>query len=109
MRKYGRMFGLTIIIIMFALSASLTFAQGTAKSEAAKADVQSAAKININKATVEQFTELKGVGESYAKKIVEYREKNGPFKKIEDIKEVKGIGDKLFEKIKDQITVEPSK
>jgi len=94
---------------MFALSASLSFAQGTAKGEAAKAAVQSVAKININKATVEQLTELKGIGESYAKKIVEYRDKNGPFKKIEDIKEVKGIGDKLFEKIKDQITVEPAK
>jgi competence protein ComEA len=109
MRKYGRMFGLTIMIFLFALSASLTFAQGTVKGETAKAVAQSAAKININKATVEQLTELKGVGESYAKKIVEYREKNGPFKKIEDIKEVKGIGDKLFEKIKDQIIIEPAK
>lgn len=105
MRNYGRMFVLAIMIFVFALSASLVFAEGSAKGEAPKAAAQVAAKININKATVEQLTELQGIGESYAKKIVEYREKNGPFKKIEDIKEVQGIGDKLFEKIKDQITI----
>ena len=104
MGKCVRTFGLTIVIILFALSASLSFAEGTAKGDTAKA-VQGAAKININKATVEQFMEIKGIGESYAKKIVEYRDKNGPFKKLEDIKEVKGIGDKLFEKIKDQLTI----
>jgi competence protein ComEA len=105
MRKCGRIFGLAIIIFVFALSASLTSAEVSAKGEAPKASAQVTAKVNINKATVEQLTELKGIGESYAKKIVEYRDKNGPFKKIEDITAVQGIGDKLFEKIKDQITI----
>jgi competence protein ComEA len=64
-------------------------------------------KININTATVEELDKLPGIGPSIAKAIVDYRTKNGPFKKIEDINDVKGIGDALFEKIKDQITVGP--
>jgi competence protein ComEA len=109
MRNCVKLLGLAIVIFIFAISASFSFAEGNAKGEALKTAVQSATKINVNKATVDQFKEIKGIGESYAKRIVEYREKNGPFKKIEDIKEVKGIGDKLFEKIKDQITVESTK
>lgn len=64
-----------------------------------------AAKININTATVAELTTLKGIGDAYAQRIVEYREANGPFTSIEQIKEVKGIGEKTFESIKDQITV----
>jgi|WetSurMetagenome_2_1015567.scaffolds.fasta_scaffold203652_2 competence protein ComEA len=109
MRNCARMFVLAIMIFIFAISASFSFAEGNAKGEPSKAAVQNAAKININKATVDQLKEINGIGESYAKGIVAYREKNGPFKKIEDIKEVKGIGDKLFEKIKDQITIESTK
>jgi len=63
-------------------------------------------KININTASVEELDKLSGIGPSIAKAIIDYRTKNGPFKQIEDINDVKGIGDALFEKIKDQITVE---
>lgn len=62
-------------------------------------------KININTAKVSELTTLSGIGETYAQRIIEYREQNGDFKSIEDIKNVKGIGDALFEKIKDYITV----
>ena len=63
-------------------------------------------KININTATVEELSEnLSGVGESIAKRIVEYREHNGEFTNIEDIKNVSGIRDKMFESIKDLICV----
>jgi competence protein ComEA len=105
MRKYGRVLGSVIVILVFALSVSFAFAQGSSKVDTGKAIAQSTSKININKATVDQLMEIKGIGQSYAKRIVEYRDKNGPFKKIEDIKEIKGIGDKLFESIKDLITV----
>ena len=110
MRKYRWMSGLIIIISIFALSITLTFAQGASKGDAGKAAAtQVASKININKATVEQLMEIKGIGESYAKRIVEYRDKNGPFKNIEDITKVQGIGSKTFDKIKDLIMVESSK
>jgi competence protein ComEA len=64
-----------------------------------------AAKININTASIEELDKLPGIGPSLAKAIIDYRTKNGPFKQIEDINEVKGIGDALFEKIKEQISV----
>jgi len=63
-------------------------------------------KINLNKATVEELTQLKGVGTKYAERIVEFREKNGPFKKPEDILQIKGIGPKTLEQNKDRLTVE---
>ncbi len=59
--------------------------------------------ININKASVEELTKLPGIGEKTAKKIVEYRQKYGGFKKIEDIMKIERIGPKLFEKIQDYI------
>lgn len=61
--------------------------------------------VNINSAKLEVLMTLPSIGESKAKAIIEYREQNGPFKKIDDIKNVSGIGDKLFESIKDFITV----
>ena len=65
-------------------------------------------KININTATVEQLMQLKRVGESYAQKIVAYRENMGPFKTPEDIMNVKGIGEKTWEANKDRIVISQS-
>jgi len=60
--------------------------------------------VNINTASVEELQIISGIGESKAKSIVEYRKNNGLFKSIEDIKNVEGIGDKLYETIKVYIT-----
>ncbi len=65
-----------------------------------------ASKININKADTKQLDTLPGIGEATAAAIIEYREKNGPFKKNEDIMKVAGIKQKSFEKIKDMICIE---
>ena len=62
-------------------------------------------KINLNTATAEQLETLPGIGPAKAQAIVKYRTDNGNFASIEDLKKVSGIGDKLFEQIKDQITV----
>lgn len=65
----------------------------------------SSGKIDINKATKEEFMTLTGIGESKAQSIVDYRTKNGSFSSIEDITKVSGIGEAMFNKIKDDITV----
>ena len=65
-----------------------------------------AAKININKASAEELTQLKGIGPSIAAKIIEYRDKNGPFKNPEDITMVSGIGSKTYENNREMIIVE---
>lgn len=61
--------------------------------------------ININTASVEEFEQLAGIGNSIANKIVEYRKENGKFNSIEDIKNVSGIGETKFNKIKENICV----
>lgn len=65
------------------------------------------AKVDINAATQEELETLTGIGPSTATKIIEYRKSNGKFKNIEDIKNVNGIGDSKFNKIKDEICVKP--
>ena len=61
--------------------------------------------VNINTASVVELMSLDGIGESKAKAIIEYRDTNGDFKNILDIKNVSGIGESIYEKIKDYITV----
>ena len=61
--------------------------------------------ININTANIDELTKLSGIGEAKAKLIIEYREQNGKFKEIKELTNVKGIGDSLIEKIKDNITI----
>lgn len=62
-------------------------------------------RISINTATLNELCSLDGIGENIAQRIIEYRESHGSFQTIEDIKNVKGIGEKKFEKIKDDITL----
>ncbi len=61
--------------------------------------------ININTADLELLITLNGIGEKKAQAIIDYREKNGLFSNIEEIMQVKGIGEKIFESIKDDIKV----
>ena len=74
-------------------------------AQTADANAGSAGVININTADAEQLQTLPGIGKVMAEGIVDYRTKHGGFSTIEEIKEVDRIGDKLFEKIKDKITV----
>lgn len=63
-------------------------------------------RININTADKEDLMTLKGIGESKAAAIIYYRQQNGGFKSIEEIKNVEGIGDKTFKNIKDKIIIQ---
>lgn len=62
-------------------------------------------KVNINTADVAQLQTLSGIGETRARAIISYRESHGAFQRIEDIKNVQGIKDGVYDKIKDDITV----
>lgn len=62
-------------------------------------------KISINSASLEELMTLSGIGEAKANAIISYRQENGNFNTLEDIKNVSGIGDSVFEKIKDNITL----
>lgn len=75
--------------------------------EGAKAstDVSEEQQVNINTATQQEIQKLNGIGEKKAEQILKYREEHGEFKKIEEIKNVKGIGDKMYEKIKENIII----
>ncbi len=82
-----------------ALVVALSFAPAYAQSTAPKA------KININTAPASELESLPRVGPKVAQRIVDFRTKNGSFKKVEEIMKVQGIGEKIFEQIKDLITV----
>jgi competence protein ComEA len=69
----------------------------------------SAAIVNLNTATVGDLEGLPGIGAKTAARIIEYRQKNGPFKKVEELMNVRGVGEKNFLKLKSQLTVTAAK
>jgi competence protein ComEA len=66
------------------------------------------AAVNINTATVDELDAVKGIGPSKAKAIVDYRSKNGQFKSLDDLKEVKGFGEKSIARLRGELTVSDS-
>ena len=95
----------TLVVCLMLAAPSAAAAQGK-PSPAAKA---APAVINLNTASAAQIEALPGVGASTAKRIIEYRDKNGGFKKVEELMNVKGIGEKSFLKLKSLISVGDAK
>ena len=79
------------------------------KTPAATAKPASTAVVNINTASATEIATLPGVGAKMAARIIEYRQKNGPFKKVEELMNVRGIGEKNFLKLKPQLAVGQTK
>jgi competence protein ComEA len=96
-----------LLVAVCLCAASAASAQSKAPS--GKAAAAPAGIVNLNTATVSQITTLPGIGETAAQRIVEYREKNGGFKKVEELMNVKGIGEKSFLKLKALVTVGDAK
>jgi competence protein ComEA len=92
----------TILIALPAVAASLQ-----SQSPPAAAAAPAKPTINLNTATVDQLETLPGIGRKTAERIIEYRTKAGGFKRIEDLMNVKGIGEKSFLKLKPLIAVPP--
>ena len=86
--------------------------QATKPSDAARsasAKTATATVVNINTASAAEFEALPGIGAKTAARIVEYRQKNGPFKKVEELMNVRGLGEKNFLKLKAQLTIGATK
>jgi competence protein ComEA len=95
---------------LLSLIAALVLVAGIPHTQAAaqkspKADAKPAATVNLNTANATELETLPGIGAATAARIVEYRLKNGPFKKIEELMNVQGIGEKSFLKLRSQITI----
>jgi competence protein ComEA len=103
MRRF--MFAVAILIATLIASPSMSAAQAAKSGRAAKAKATATSPVNLNAATAAQLQTLPGVGASAAQRILDYRQKNGSFKKIEELMNVKGIGEKSFLKLKPLITV----
>jgi competence protein ComEA len=89
---------LFFIFSVLIFTPKLTFAEVSEK-------VMSEEMINLNTATAEELAQLKGIGEKLAQRIIEYREQHGPFENIEDILQVKGLGENFLEENSAKITV----
>ena len=94
-------------IAAIALSASPSSAQS--KAAPPKPTATAVAPVNLNTATAEQLATIPGVGPKMAERIIDYRQKNGGFKKVEDLMNVSGVGEKSFLKMKPLITVTTAK
>lgn len=99
------------LVLSIAAVALLWAAAGTASEAQAPQTPPAESKaavtppINLNTATAAQLEKLPGIGPKTAQRIVEYRQKSGGFKKVEELMNVQGIGEKSFLKIKSQLTV----
>lgn len=94
----------TLSVFVIAHPGAASAAQGSSGDRAA-AKAAIGAIVNINTASAKELDALPGIGAKTAALIVEYRQKNGPFRRIEELMNVRGMGEKSFLKLKPQLTV----
>lgn len=93
------------LIVCLTVTVAVGAQESTPRTQAPKASAAAASTVNINTATPAQLQKLPGIGAATATRIVEYRQKNGPFKKPEELMNIRGIGEKSFLKLKPLIVV----
>ena len=95
-----------VVLLIMGIGVAVAAAQtGGARKTTTAAQTTAASPVNLNTATAAQLEALPGIGKAMADRIVEYRQKNGSFKKAEDLMNVRGIGEKNFLKLKPLVTV----
>ena len=103
-----RRFAVWSVVLTLAAAPAATLAQQSpspAPKPSTKAEARTETVVNLNTASAADLESLPGIGKSTAQRIVEYRQKSGGFKKVEELMNVKGIGEKSFLKIKSRLTV----
>jgi competence protein ComEA len=103
------MFVVGMLVASLVIGGTPARAQSEKAPAASKERAAASAPVNLNSATAVQLQTLPGVGASTAQRILDYRQKNGAYKKIEELMNVKGIGEKSFLKLKPLITVAADK
>lgn len=96
-----------IAALLAMLVAVAAFAEQENRAPAARPSTEAAVSVNLNTATTAQLEALPGVGPALAQRIVDYRQQHGGFKKVEELMNVRGIGEASFLKLKALITVTP--
>jgi competence protein ComEA len=97
-----------VVLLILGLGVATQASQEKSRTPPA-AKASASAQVNLNTANVTQLETLPGIGKSTAERILEYREKSGGFKKIEDLMNVRGVGEKSFLKLKPLVTVTAAK
>jgi competence protein ComEA len=103
-----RRVSIPILVLVVSAAASLEARQASG-TQSAPPPAAAPAIVNLNTATAAELEKLPGVGPATAARIVEYRQKNGAFKKAEELMNVRGIGEKTFLTLKPLVTVTPPK
>ena len=101
-------FALALICVLAVVGGTVAAQQPAASPKPDARATKPATVVNINTASVTELQELPGVGAKTAARIVDYRTKKGPFRKIEELMNVQGVGEKSFLKLRSQLTVGPA-
>jgi len=102
--RCGAMIGTGLALALLVSLAGAPALQAAAESKTSS-KAATAQPVDINSATLEQLTTVPGIGPSLAQRIIEFREKQGPFQRIEDLLKIRGIGERSLEKIRPHVKV----
>ena len=101
---HHRAIAIALVACLVALGASFSAEAGT-RAASSSGGAQAGQIIDINRAGVEELIEIPGIGKSLAQRIVDFRDEHGPFKRVEDLLKIRGIGEKSLEKIRPHVKV----
>ncbi|MBD3868252.1 MAG: helix-hairpin-helix domain-containing protein [Acidobacteria bacterium] len=95
-------------VVCIGLMVALSAAGGTLTLAAAEKKESGTAQVDLNSASREQLMQVKGIGPALADRIVEFRKEHGPFRRVEDILKVRGVGEKSLAKLRPHLKVDKS-